>query len=265
MTGVQTCALPIFLFAAIIFAASANDNVEKCSHKNFNMCASNKSPASWDYILHVQTWAGQFCHSKCCDLPKTTMAIRSGFTMHGWWPNFISGYPSCCKSIYTPDKIRSIIAKDAQLKQDLAMNWPSLTKCLFFNYEYDKHGTCLSNVYDGETGPRDYAEAAMKLQNEYDMWKAFQNAGVVADGKTSYKKSMLRQVAEKENGVSGSVYFTCSGRYLQELRQCTTVDKATKANPTVIACPSQAFKEETCGDSIIFEQEPVLTDGGCDY
>ncbi|GAB1219047.1 hypothetical protein ENUP19_0011G0047 [Entamoeba nuttalli] len=237
----------------------------KCSHKDFAMCSSNSCAVSYDYLLLVETWPGQFCHSKCCDLPKTTMALKPGFTLHGWWPNFVSGYPSCCKSPYTDAQVSKMIENDPEFMEALSYNWASLSKCKFFNYEYDKHGTCVSDVYNGATGPKDYAMTAIKMLNDHDFWKVFKAAGVVADGKTSYKKSWLKELAAKELGVEGAVYFTCSGRYLSELRACTMVTTSTKANPQFITCPSGATKQETCGNDIIFEKEPVLTDGGCLY
>jgi len=181
--------------------------------------------------------------------------------MHGWWPNFVSGYPSCCQSPYTDDQVSSMITGD--FKEKLAYYWPSLTKCKFFNYEYDKHGTCVTDVYDGSQGPVDYANAAIKIMTDHDMWELFQRNGVVADGKTGYQKSWLKELVAKEIGVENAVYFTCSSKNLSELRLCTSVSKSNKSNPQFISCPD--FKQETCGDTIVFQPEPSFTDTGCDY
>ncbi|EMH75665.1 ribonuclease, putative [Entamoeba histolytica HM-1:IMSS-B] len=248
------------MFYLIVLATLA---LAKCSHKNFGLCSNHNTEVSYDYILHVQTWAGQFCKTQCCDLPETTRAFHEGFTMHGWWPNFVSGYPSCCKSPYTDAQVSKLIT--GNFKEQLSYNWPSLTKCKFFNYEYDKHGTCLSDVYNGSTGPKDYATAAMNILIKHDMWKLFKANGVKADGATSYKKSWLKGLVAKEIGVNDAVYFTCNNKNLAELRLCTMVTTSTKSNPQFITCPSAAFKQETCGDNIVFQPLPSLSSTGCDY
>ncbi|KAL7717623.1 Ribonuclease DdI [Entamoeba marina] len=225
----------MFLFCCPRFECIAD-----CSHGSFSLCSSHNTQVSYDYALHVQTWVGNFCYKKCCDLPSTTMAIRTGFTMHGWWPEFNSGgYPSCCKT----------------LMERISYNWPSLSKCQFVNYEYDKHGTCLSDVYDGATGPKDYMNAAMDFQNNYDIWQWFQDEGVVADGSTSFDKEFLRGIIEKNSGW----------KYLTEMRICTNVNKFDKTNPYFVQCSSSVLDDESCGSSIVFEKDPILTDAGCSY
>ncbi|ELP85637.1 ribonuclease DdI precursor, putative [Entamoeba invadens IP1] len=240
--------------------------LSKCSHSDFAMCSSNKAKVTWDYVLHVQTWPGNFCKSKCCDLPKTTMMMRDGFTMHGWWPEFVSnGYPSCCTSPYTDAEVQKTIDNDAEFMEALSLNWASLSKCKFFNYEYDKHGTCLTNIYDGATGVKDYAMAAMNFLNTYDIWKIFKANGVLPDGSTGYSKEWLRGLITAEVGVDNPLYFVCSGGHLSELRACTNVNKADKMHPFFIECPSTAMKQETCGTNIIFDMPPNLKEGGCVY
>ena len=250
-----------FFFIATALASS-------CTHKDFSMCSSNNAAVSWDYLLLVETWVGQYCYSNCCDPPTYTGGeIRTGFTLHGWWPNFVSGYPSCCKSDVSDSAVTSLIENDSDFKYKLAYNWPSLNKCKFFQYEYDKHGTCVSDVYSGSNGPKEYANAAIYLLNKYDFYTTFKNNGIKMDGSSTNSKSTMRTLAENLTGVSGSVYFTCSSsKYLSELRVCTTVTTATKSAPKVIACPSGVVSgAETCGDSIILEEVPNFTDTGCEY
>ena len=253
------------MIAFLLFISTALS--AECSHGTYSMCSSNSAAVTWDYVLHVQTWAGYFCSTKCCDLPSTTMDVHEGFTMHGWWPNFISGYPSCCKqSDFTDAEVTSMIESDSTLKKDLAYYWPSFTKCHFFQYEYDKHGTCIQDMYAGLTGVKNYANAAMNFMKNHDIWSIFKKNGVTADGSTKYSKSWLKQLVQNEFGVQNCVFFTCSSNYLSEMRICTTVSKANQNEPTVIECPGTVIEDqETCGDNIVFYKLLSLTESGCEY
>ena len=247
-----------FLFISFTFA---------CKHGEFSRCAKNNAAVSWDYVLHVQTYSSQFCIENCCDLPNATMDIHPGFTIHGWWPNFVSGYPSCCKQTeFSDDDVTAMIDSDTTLKNDLAYYWPSLTKCHFFQYEYDKHGTCIQDMYAGLTGVKNYANAAMNFVKNHDIWQIFLKNGVQADGKTAYSKSWLKQLIHDEFGVENCVFFTCSKDHLVDMRICTTVTKTNQNEPTVIECPGTIIEtDEKCGDTITFDPVITLTNGGCEY
>ena len=151
--------ISIVLLIAIVSA-------QTCEHANNTAQISRNNNNQWDFLLYVLTWAGNFCYgSNCCDLPTSTMSIRPGFTIHGWWPNYYSGYPQFCQypEGLTFDKITEQIMNDQELKEDIAYYWPSERKCKFFEYEYDKHGTCARDVYDGENAAKDYAKAAINF------------------------------------------------------------------------------------------------------
>ena len=117
-------------------------------------------------MLHVQSWKGTFCTEFCCDLPKGQSSMSTGFLMHGWWPNFEVGYPACCQNSYNPSDISSLVESDATMKQNIQYYWPSLAKCKFFDYEFAKHGTCISNYYSGAEGVKRYFNAAISLMKK---------------------------------------------------------------------------------------------------
>ena len=249
-----------FFFISLAFASS-------CTHKDFSMCSSNKAAVSWDYMLLVETWVGQYCSSSCCDGPSYTGGeINTGFTLHGWWPNYVSGYPSCCKQTVSDSAVTQLIENDSSFKHDLAYYWPSLNKCKFFQYEYDKHGTCVSDVYSGSNGPKEYGKAAISLMKKYNFYSAFKNNGIKMDGSTANNKETMRKIAENLTGVKGSVYFTCSGKNLSELRVCTSVTSSSKSSPRVIACPSGVVsRDESCGSTIVLKKVPSFSKTGCAY
>ena len=246
----------ILLLIASAFAA--------CSHKNFASCSSYNTKPSYDYMLHVQTWRGQFCSEKCCDLPKGDGSINPGFQMHGWWPQFTSGYPSCCQTETKADAVTKMIKSDSDMKKKIQYYWPSLSKCKFFEYEYTKHGTCVSNYYSGSTGPKKYLNGAIYLLQQSDLWNTFKNAGAVADGRTSISKETLRNAVKSKVGAN-SALFICSGSKLSEVRLCTDLNLNDLEHPKFIDCPSNIYREESCGSNIIFAKELSLKPVGCDY
>ena len=252
--------ISIFFLISLSFAIS-------CTHKNFTFCSKYQTKPSWDYQVHVQTWAGNFCYSSCCDLPTSTMAIHTGFTMHGWWPEYYNGYPSCCKNEgYTVDDVTKIIKSDEDFKQDIAYYWPSLGKCRFFEYEYDKHGTCITDIYSGKTGPKDYANAAINFMKKYDFWQVLKASGVKADSTSNYEPDYIRKLICEEVGLDECVYFQCTGRFLKEMRICTNVTAETKDLPFAINCPEGVIeKNENCNKGIVFEKGSELSIGGCEY
>ena len=242
-------------------------NSQTCTHSS-NVAQKKivTQKPSWDYHNLVLTWQGNFCAgSNCCDLPSSTMSIRPGFTIHGWWPEYNSGYPEYCPypSGLTFDAVTKMIKDDEEFKQDIAYYWPSERKCKFFEYEYEKHGTCLADVYDGETGPKDYAMAAINFVKKHDFWKLLKINGIIADGNTKNNIELMRQIVCEELGLDRCATFQCSDEYLTEIWICTTATKDTKELPTPIECPSEAT--DTCSGFAKLQPPVDLTEGGCEY
>ncbi|KAL7716547.1 Extracellular ribonuclease LE [Entamoeba marina] len=252
----------LLLLITLVFTTLASD----CEHGSFELCTSNKCNIVWDLVLLVATWPGYFCTTKCCDMPSSVNAIKSGFTMHGWWPSFSSGsMTACCNYQTNRTYVEKLVESNQVLLENVAYNWPSLSKCQFVLYEYDKHGVCLGNVYDDDNGPVDYINSAIKLLNQANAWKVFSENGVIADGVTKYSKAWLKELMKEQLGVEDSVYFRCSGDYVSEMRYCTNVYKFDKYNPFFQKCTSQLLKKDNCGDDVIFYPEPVLDNTGCPY
>ncbi|KAL7722944.1 Elongation factor 2 kinase [Entamoeba marina] len=237
------------LFVALTSAAS-------CSHADFKTCSSYSSQNDFSYIMHVQTWPGHFCSDGCCILPTENVAF-SGFSMHGYWPQYTGNtYPSCCSNPYNDSYVEQLVMNDADLLADVAEYWPSLKKCKFLLYEYSKHGTCAYNVYNGASGPADYVRAAIDIRKKVDLWTILSNNGVVADGQTRYDREWLRDIAEKEYGARG--FFACSSSSVSEFRMCTKVDSSNKANPEFFDCPDDLVSKGHCGSSIYFKPFPTI-------
>ncbi|ELP92927.1 extracellular ribonuclease LE precursor, putative [Entamoeba invadens IP1] len=252
----------LFLITTLLFSAYAD-----CSHGQFELCTSNNCKVTWDFVLLVTTWPGYFCSTKCCDSPTRLNGVMTdGFTMHGWWPSFSSGsMPACCTYATNRTNVKSTVEADNDFLDEVAYSWPSLSNCEFFLYEYDKHGVCLTNIYKGVEGPKQYGRAAMKLLKTADAWTVFKAAGAVADGKTAINKQTLLNALGKQIGVTNAAYFRCSGDYVSELRYCTSVQSFDIDNPYFQECTSKVLSKDNCGSSVIFMKELSLTPSGCGY
>ena len=234
----------------------------KCDHSDFKTCTGTTAP-SFNFIMLTQTWPGNFCSDGCCITPTKKCGLNEGFTLHGFWPQYEgTSYPSCCKRSYSDDEIEDMITSDEALWTDIATYWPSMKKCNFVTYEWAKHGTCAENVY---ASPKEYMRAALDLRKNHDMWAVFKANGVVADGKTKYDVSWLRELTKSEYGGRG--YFTCSSQNrVSELRVCFEVNSANKMNPTAFDCPDALVSTGGCASSVYFDKFPtVSTCGPCTF
>ena len=101
-------------------------------------------------------------HLLRCFPHRTTDTV----TIHGLWPNYIQGYPTCCNNqpgsdplnvpfdpvdyaaVYPESHIFSAESMD-KVWRDPAMPGPYESLCNIFNHEWQKHGYCLGYWNDG--------------------------------------------------------------------------------------------------------------------
>ncbi|ELP90535.1 ribonuclease 1 precursor, putative [Entamoeba invadens IP1] len=248
------------LFLTLILGA-----LSACDHSNFKCCSSYTKQDDFAYVMHVQTWPGSFCSDNCCILPTNNEFFEEGFSIHGYWPQYgASTYPSCCSQDFTDTQVEKMLLADTELTKDVSNYWPSMKKCRFAMYEWSKHGSCAANVYTGENGPLDYIRATINIRKQVNIWEKLKENGVVADGSTKYDREWLRDIIEKVYGARG--FFSCSGASVSELRMCTKVTSANKANPEFFDCPSDLVSQGGCSASVYFKKFPTITTKGpCTY
>ena len=239
----------VFLIAASIVKALGQET-NACDHSDMNPNCKYKTQNEWTYMVLAQTWEGTFCSDGCCVLPSSSTKLNSGVTLHGLWPNYASGYPSCCKCSYSDSEVDNYMNSNAQLYKDLNTYWPSLKKCKFVSYEWRKHGTCAASVYNGDKGYADYFNTAINLHKRWDLYNIILNAGIKPSNTTKYPASKIVKAIEAK--VGKAVALSCSSGKLAEIRICIgRPTSSTKLNPSPINCTSSVWNGCKSSSSII--------------
>ena len=243
--------------ASVIGAAKAsNHSFYGCDHSDMDPHCTYKTQNEWTYMVLSQTWEGTFCNDGCCLLPSGATGLTSGVTIHGLWPNYEKGYPSCCKCSYTDAEVDNYMTSNAQMYRDLNTYWPSLKKCKFVSYEWRKHGTCAASVYDGERGYADYFNTVITLHKRWNLYKILSDAGIKPSNTTRYPATKITKAIEA--AVGKTVALTCSSGKLAEIRICIgRPTSATKLNPSPIDCATSVWNGCSSKDTIILPP-PIL-------
>nr|BAA24017.1 ribonuclease [Nicotiana alata] len=125
---------------------------------------------TFDQLQLVLTWPPSFCHGKpCTRIPKN-------FTIHGLWPDEQHGMLNDCGETFT--KLR-----EPREKKELDDRWPDLKRSRsdaqdvqsFWEYEYNKHGTCCTELYDQAA----YFDLAKNLKDKFDLLRNLKNEGII--------------------------------------------------------------------------------------
>ena len=240
--------------AAVALLAGAA--LAACPSGNMDAGCNYKEQTKADFVMMVETWPGTFCNDGCCKMPDG-YSTPTEFTIHGYWPNYNSGYPACCKSSYQEGDISDIF-KDAAMEKKLNTYWPALKRCKFVEYEFEKHGTCAMNVYNGTSGVKDYLNAALNLREKYNLLEILADAGIKPSDSTKYPASQIREAISA--AVGAEVVVTCTSGQLAEVRICTQPTPANKELPDLIDCPSTS----QCNSNILIPTIPDMEQGGCD-
>ncbi|KAJ8682182.1 hypothetical protein QAD02_017974 [Eretmocerus hayati] len=143
---------------------------------------------------------------------------KTKWTLHGLWPQSAKDWTGveCCAA-YKP----IIESHLSALEKDLSEFWPSYdpnkTNRDFWNYEYEKHGTCALNIEATNTVKK-YFETSMDLLVENNMEHILYDCNFHPGVK--YDSQLVRDTIRKEIGVN--VHFRCAqdGESLYEVRIC---------------------------------------------
>nr|CAB3481046.1 unnamed protein product [Digitaria exilis] len=141
--------------------------------------AGRAAAQDYDFFFLVLQWPGSYCDTKqsCC-YPKSGKPAAD-FGIHGLWPNRNDGtYPQNCNpnDEFDPSKV-------SDLMSSLRAKWPTLAcpssdGLTFWGHEWDKHGTCASDIFDEHS----YFQAALSLRDQLGVLSALTSAGVNPDG-----------------------------------------------------------------------------------
>ncbi|KAL6859406.1 hypothetical protein ACP4OV_017665 [Aristida adscensionis] len=199
----------------------------------------------YDFFYLVLQWPGSYCDTRqsCC-YPSSGKPAAD-FGIHGLWPNRNDGsYPQNCdpSDEFDPTKVKDLMGS-------LRAKWPTLAcpsndGLTFWSHEWDKHGTCASNVFD-EHG---YFQAALRLRDQLGVLRALAAGGVNPDG-GYYTLSQIKSAIQQGTGFEP--YVECNrdesgNTQLYQLYFC--VDAGGKQ---LIDCPVLP-RGRACGNRIEF-------------
>lgn len=121
-------------------------------------CGQKTGDNDWDFLVFDQMWLPQFCtalaegHDPTLTHPpgstcRSDARRSTGLSIHGLWPNYINGYPQCCKHVVLDNqKLPGSIqrrAMDEWVDPTTASN-SSCAFCSMWAHEMMKHGTCFA-------------------------------------------------------------------------------------------------------------------------
>jgi ribonuclease T2 len=230
-------------------------------------CGDKTGNDDWDFLVLDQIWLPQLCraleeghdptlthmsNARC----QSNAARRSGLSIHGLWPNYINGFPQCCKHIALPEKLASDLAAQAEDK------WVDPTEavgdkcgvCSMWAHEMMKHGTCLT------TNMTNYMQVTFALLTRLTQQTSAANALLTTASHTRVPTEALKQVFSPF-----VVQMLCDGKderstnstgVFLELRTCWnrtehfSPDSATASSLFQIDCPGKPVGD-SCPEFII--------------
>ena len=169
--------------------------------------AEDDAAGDFDYFVMALTWSPNWCalegdarRDDQCDARHAY-----GFTLHGLWPQYESGYPSGCRSAER-DPSRAETGSMTDIMGSGGLAW----------YQWKKHGRCT-----GLTA-RDYFATARRAYGSVTLPEVFQRlnrsitlpAAVVEDAFVEANPALPRD----------AITITCEAGMIQEVRLCLTKD-----------------------------------------
>ncbi|XP_049389252.1 ribonuclease S-7-like [Solanum stenotomum] len=182
---------------------------------------------NFEYLQFVLTWPATFCHTRRC------VKIPNNFTIHGLWPDNKSTQLNFCSTRPMFKTITDEIKKEA-----LQHHWPNLTTNkvvskrdqVFWRKEYDKHGTCCSNLFN----QNQYFDLAIELKDKFDLLNILGKNGITSG--TNHLTSHKIQSAIKSI-TKGIPNLICSHNYKAGTTELWQIAICLDQNIAVIDCP----------------------------
>eukprot|EP00930_Biecheleria_cincta_P076042 TRINITY_DN63248_c0_g1_i1.p1 TRINITY_DN63248_c0_g1~~TRINITY_DN63248_c0_g1_i1.p1 ORF type:complete len:334 (-),score=39.23 TRINITY_DN63248_c0_g1_i1:283-1284(-) len=125
-------------------------------------CGHKTGDDDWDFLVLDQIWLPQLCRALAhghdptlTHLPgavcRADATRRSSLSIHGLWPNYVGGYPQCCRHISLPQKLPLEVltkAREEWVDPTHAAATPGKDDecafCSMWAHETMKHGTCFA-------------------------------------------------------------------------------------------------------------------------
>ncbi|AGT07532.1 ribonuclease T2 family protein [Paracoccus aminophilus] len=169
--------------------------------------AAEGSAGEFDYYVLSLSWAPSWCRSAedTRDSNSCDPGRRTGFTVHGLWPQYEAGWPDNCPTT-EPNPSRRDTREMVDLMGSSGLAW----------YQWRKHGRCSglsASTYFDEirraTTKIQIPELFSRLNRDVAL-----RAPIIEDAFIESNPGLTR------NGIT----VTCQGGNLQEVRICLTRD-----------------------------------------
>jgi ribonuclease T2 len=193
--------------------------------------AEGERAGDFDYFVMALTWSPNWCalEGDARDDDQCDARHAYGFTLHGLWPQYESGYPSGCRSAER-DPSRAETGSMTDIMGSGGLAW----------YQWKKHGRCT-----GLTA-RDYFATARRAYGSVSLPDVFQRlnrsitlpASVVEDAFVEANPALPRD----------AITITCEAGMIQEVRLCLTKDLSPRR------CGDDAIRDCQMKDAVM---EPV--------
>jgi ribonuclease T2 len=160
----------------------------------------------FDFYVLALTWTPTYCATADNPDPAQCNGSPHGFLVHGFWPEYVTGYPDYCPSSLSRGLRQSTLDKIATVMPSAGLA----------RYEWRKHGMC-SGLSEG-----DYFGLLKQAADKIVIPAAFRQSG---------GRQMLAPAAIENAFVSANpglardgMAVACSSRQLTEVRICMTKD-----------------------------------------
>nr|AAA77040.1 ribonuclease [Solanum peruvianum]AAB36131.1 RNase [Solanum peruvianum] len=135
------------------------------------LCALPDVYGTFNQLQLVLRWPASFCKGKKCE------RTPNNFTIHGLWPDIKGTILNNCN----PDAKYASVTGGKFVKRN--KHWPdlilteaaSLNSQGFWAYQFKKHGTCCSDLFNQEK----YFDLALILKDKFDLLTTFRNKGII--------------------------------------------------------------------------------------
>lgn len=213
-TGIILTGVAGFLaIAATLIGAGKFDTKQRQAETGASetqAAARTQTGTGFDFYVLALSWSPSYCarEGKGADPQQCKLSKPKGFTVHGLWPQFETGFPADC-AIGSPNNVdREILVRIKEV-----MPSASLAR-----YQWRKHGTC-SGLSQGDYFDTLRAAAdAVRIPDIYH-WPP-----------SSVSVAPLKVEAAFLNANPGlhaaGFAAICDGTYLTEVRVCLTKDLA---------------------------------------
>jgi len=177
-----------------------------CGAALANECGSSQFGNVGDFDLYLlqHTWTPKYCNLFTHEAPpnceKPSPSMKSGLTIHGFWPEFtharpdlanaFHGWPECCSSPQGTKLPADVVSSMMNTLGDL---WPDLREhhnasfSTKWDHEWARHGTCTG------LSPRDYLQTAIQLTQSMGSPPVFAKAIKSHKPKLSHKRRDLEK------------------------------------------------------------------------